>query len=240
MSELEVKPNINQPGVSGLQDFGRSLAGKLAPNEIQERVRATPHGIFVEKDFTDKIAVLYAEWLKEKTGGEVQRSQAKCFKRLFGSLSPAWLYLVEAKCCLVGALVKIELPQPEILGLPAYRGTLDDTRRLLHPRDPLLQCMPHVTLHSCQGGLVFEVTLGRDRFRLDSGSIREFTRLTRNWRGGSESNSALREGFKGLITSLGEARPLLTGQSLLVPMRSEGFRFLTSGPLVFAPHLVPV
>ncbi|NMC62342.1 MAG: hypothetical protein GYA55_04170 [SAR324 cluster bacterium] len=223
-----------------VSQFLQSLKNQVDPLTAKASLRVTPHGVFVEKTFLPSFFSLYQNWFKEKLGHEAGLSEQKCMKKFFNTPNPPLYYLVEAKQCMIGHLVKREYADPQRLGLPCYLGSVDDTRRMLHPRDPLLMYMSN--LQSIQGsqGREFILQTAKGKWTFSEKVLVEFARVLQRSPKLSlqfpEYSGALRDSFKVLASVLERARLAPPSQRLLVPhaYRSrKDLNYIAMGGLTF-------
>ena len=251
MSDEREAPNIAMPpsGQNRSHSDGQSdsvsqflsvLSRVFDPASARASLRTTPHGVFVERNFIPKFFEAYQNWFREKLGREAGLSVQKCFKKFFNTPAPPLYYLVEAKQCMIGHLVRREYQDPQRLGLPTYLGTVDDTRRMLHPRDPMLMYMTNLEVRPTPQGRAFILKTGRNQWSFDENVLLEFARLLQRSPGLSARFSgfsgALRDSFKALSEVLEQAKLAPPTQRLLVPgtyARRRDINYIALGTLTF-------
>lgn len=223
-----------------VSQFLSVLSTKVDPAAAKACLRVTPHGLFVERNFLNDFFGLYKTWFKEKLGREAGLSEQKCMKKFFNTPGPPLYYLVEAKQCMLGHLVRREYQDPQRLGLPTYLGTVDDTRRMLHPRDPLLMYMSNLEVKQGAQGREFILKSGKGQWSFDEDVLLEFARLVQRSphlaKRFPNQTGALRDSFKALSEVLEQAKLAPPKQRLLVPEAFKSRRdlnYIALGTLTF-------
>ncbi len=230
-----------QREVISLPIFFKALKELLPHEEIKEKVRATPAGLFIEQGLRVRILEQYQVWLQRQTQGAVAKSERKCMKRLFGSEQPREYYLVEGKACAVGYLIACPLQQPQNLSLPYYLGSLTETSSYLHPRDPKLSAMESVTVATTSEGAELNIRVKGKTIKAAAPLVAAFQKLAGHSKALSakypESQTALRDAARALIKELKRSMVVDKRKHLLVPgryLRNKRVEFLEAGSLVFA------
>ncbi len=225
---------------SSVSQFLSVLSTRVDPAAAKASLRVTPHGLFVERNFLNDFFALYKTWFREKLGREAALSLQKCMKKFFNTPVPPLFYLVEAKQCMLGHLVRREYQDPKRLGLPTYLGTVDDTRRMLHPRDPLLMYMTNLEVKQGARGREFVLKCGKGQWTFDENVLLEFSRLVQRSphlaKRFPNRTGALRDSFKALSEVLEQAKLAPPRQRLLVPEAFKAGRdinYIADGTLTF-------
>lgn len=218
------------------------VAKKWIPDErIRADLRVTPRGLFIHKDTLPVVMENYRDWLRHVAPHVDEPTPHRMLKRMFGTSEPELLYLIEPKRALIGHLIEAPLKNPAQLGLPVYLGSLEDARTRVHPRDPLVQCIPHLKALMTPSGTQFELTVQGTRVLFDTEILGLFGRLLENNprlrpQGFPEGAPALREVLRALIHHLGEARMAPENQRLLLPsklVKDNRLRCVVHGALFF-------
>lgn len=230
----------DQEQLDSVAQFVRAAKSLFPIEKVKAEVRATPKGLFVHKDFMPTLVEGYQHWLQRLTGGEIDKSESKCLKRLFNTTTPPLYYLVEQKRALIGHLIETAIAQPQQTGLPFYLGTLEDGRKSLHARDPIFLMLPHVQVKQVPHGLEFEVEAGKNKLCFSSELVRDFSRAAHHLRSLAEElpgeEPALREVFPVLLRVLERAHWAPDAQRLLIPLataRDKQIRHLVGDSLNF-------
>lgn len=241
------EPNTQAPVIAprseasdSVSQFLKLLPEFVDPNTAKASLRATPHGIFVEKTFLPSFFAFYQKWFKEKLGRETGLSEQKCLKKFFNTPSPPLYYLIEAKQCMIGHLVRREYSDPQRLGLPYYLGSVDDTRRMLHPRDPMLMYMSNLEAKQGIDGREFVLNTSKGKWSFSERILSEFAKLLQRSPNLSKQfpdySGALRDSFKALAAVLEKARLAAPKQRLLVPVafrNRQELNYIAMGGLTF-------
>lgn len=189
-------------------------------------VRITPRGLFVHKDSLEILVECYQKWLHSVAPQAEEKQPARIIKRMFGTTSPALFYLIEQKRALVGHLIAAPVANPQALGLPVYLGSLEDGAQQIHPKDPLLQCMPQLSVKHAPEGVQFILQLPSPLKRFTSLQfsteiVKSFARLAGHSRllkeKLPEETPPLRDALKLMLEILGDAKLAHPEQRLLLP-----------------------
>lgn len=219
--------------------FLQSLRESIDITALRKGYRATYKGLFVADDSVAEIVRLYQTWLEKQSGGEIHKSEEKSRKRLFNSTNPESFYLMEGKNVLSGAVVPLELKEPQRLGIPYYLGALVSKQNYLHAGDPMFSGLKDVEVRTEGTAVSLRIKLGNDycsvkgetleSFRILAGSssktLREFPEI-------NDSLGALCRAFSVLLR---RSKPLSEKSSLLVPYRyskKKAFSFRLLGKMV--------
>ena len=236
----EGESSIHAEEVS-LLPFIRDVKTLFKIEEMKDKLRVTPAGLFIDEGLRPKLIEKYQEWLLKKTQGAVVKSERKCFKRLFGSEEPPEYYLVEGKNCLLGYLVACPVQQPQSMGIPFYLGSLTETRNYVHPRDPRLAAMENLELAATSDGMELQVQVRGRTYRMQTPFLLTLRELAEHsphlLRQFPELPHALRETVRAAVKLLKRAALVEKKQQILVPQRLANAKqmfFLRSGTLVFA------
>ncbi len=227
------------PEKDSVLQFIESAASFIPPEKAKVYLRATPTGLFVQKEFLPSVMEAYRQWFYEKTQHSGGLSESKVLKRFFASINPPLCYLVESKQCMVGYLVPRKLIQPQLLNLPVYIGSVDDTRRILHPRDPLLQCMQHLTVARNKDGQLFALKSPKASWSFSESLLRDFSRTASRsnalQKEFSDRSGSLRDSLRVLASLLEKAVPAKDKQRLLVPhkYRNKPVKYIAIGSFTF-------
>jgi hypothetical protein len=218
------------------------VAKKWIPDErIRADLRVTPRGLFIHKDTLPVVMENYRDWLRHVAPHVDEPTTHRMLKRMFGTSDPELFYLIEPKRALIGYLIEAPLKNPAQLGLPVYLGSLEDARTRVHPRDPLVQCIPHLKAVMTPTGTQFEIAVQGTRVVFDTEILGLFGRLVQSNprlrpKGFPEGTPALREVLRALIHHLGEARLAPENQRLLLPsklVKDSRLRCVVHGALFF-------
>ena len=208
-----------------------AVAKDWIPVERQKGdIRVTPRGLFVHKDSLDILIDCYQKWFQGVAPHAAERQPSRILKRMFGTSTPQLLYLVEQKRALVGHLIAAPVANPQALGLPVYLGSLEDGTQQIHPRDPLLQCMPQLTVKHAPEGVIFCIQLsaplrGFSTLQFSTELVRSFARLATHSRVLKEKlpeeSPPLRDALRLMLELLGEAKVAHPEQRLLLPFSMQ-------------------
>ncbi|NLF24037.1 MAG: hypothetical protein GX589_00045 [Deltaproteobacteria bacterium] len=211
----------------------------LSRQELQNHIRITPNGVFVEESGFSRVVESYQDWLKKHTGGEVTKSTEKCVKRLFESPQPQKFYLVEGKQCLLGYLIKCHIEQPQSYNLPFYLGSLLDTREYLHPRDPFLAAQKNVEVIHKPLGAEFKLPFKKKSLLVPTQALKDFADLARGsiklLERNPEAASSMRESLRTLIRVLSRVQPIGEKETLLIPAKhrsKSALKYFRLGSLI--------
>jgi hypothetical protein len=210
---------------------------------VKGDVRVTPRGLFVHKDSLDILVECYQRWLHSIAPQAEEKQPARIVKRMFGTTTPALYYLVEQKRALVGHLIAAPVANPQSLGLPVYLGSLEDGAQQIHPKDPLLQCMPQLSVKHAPEGVQFILQLPAPLKRFSSlqfsaDIVKSFARLAVHSRilkeKLPEESPPLRDALKLMLELLSTAKLANPDQRLLLPFTSAKDK---TAETLFVQHL---
>jgi hypothetical protein len=207
--------------VSSVKSFIAKLKDLISIETQKAGIRITPQGLFVGDQFQNQILKAYQDFLEKESDGEVHKSDAKCFKRLFGSTEPVGQYLLEGKTSIRGYLIPIIISNPQQYHLPYYLGSLFSMKDFVREDDPIIQSLSNVNIEMTNAGVEVKVKLGEKTISFEKNIIEQFRELA------LESDRVLKE-FSGLHDSLAvsvkaisflirKSRYINVKQSILLP-----------------------
>lgn len=239
-------PNKDKPADSSdstISEFLHTLSELVATADQKNHLRSTYDGIFIAMPFVKEIVNLFKNWFEKKTAGEITRTEKKCTKRLFGSITPQQYYLVEGKSCLMGYLIPYPVKEPQKLKLPYYLGSLLDTQTYLHPKDPLLEQLNGVTALTSNSGVRFQIKIRQQLFEVNTPSLTEFAKVISTASHHTNDNSknmdqapSLRTALPLFVKLFQHSRPLEQNWRLLIPAiyeRQAGISFRQNRDWIF-------
>lgn len=212
---------------------------KLVPIEKQRSsLRITPHGLFVEEGFMDELVHVFQSWLREKSGAEVEKSEKKALRRLFGGEQPPRHYLIEGKLCLRGVLAPFKVQEPQKYQLPFFLGSLAAADQYLHPRDPVFSSLTGVEAIAGPSGTDIKITVKKRHLVVPNTILRELVSMLKHSPGHRHDPPQLTlvDGVRELLRILPRAKVARPNRGLLVPSRfanPKRYDFLLTRGFVF-------
>lgn len=226
--------------VDSVRGFFAAIKDLFKIEVLRDNLRVTHKGLFVSEALLSELLSKYQQWLGQQSEGEVHKSESKCMKRLFGSLTPTGQYLIEGKHCLKGFLSPLEIPDPQRFGLPFYLGSLSSMREYLHPSDPTLQKLADVNVGSGTEGVELRIRIGNQTVIVSNLLLRTFRELAehspRVVREFPELIDSLPVVAQALVHLLRKSRILSQKNPILIPIAykaSKRHDFRTVGGFIF-------
>lgn len=220
--------------------FILTLKDKVAIDVQKAYLRMTDKGLFVADKYKSIIADLYNNWIEELSGNKIHRTNEKTQRKLFGEDLTAYLYLIEGKITIPGALLKCNCPDVQKYRLPTYLGSLTPAKDYLNPLDPIFDGKNGISYQHDTGGGVVKFSVRNNVFEMPFADIKKhhslFLTSHRVKRDFPLLEGNLLEAVKILKHLLTKARPVQKKEILLVPQERYGsskIEYLFVGYFIF-------
>ena len=204
--------------------FFDSVSKLLPRHTVQDNLRVTSKGVFVQETTVATIVETYRDWQQQASGNAEKRSIEKVERKLFGEGERTLFYVLDGKKCLPGYLMLGGVSDPQKANIPRYSANLMDTAEYLHPRDPFLLTLAGVSSRlNPKEGFILEFNSNRRSVSIAEAGLLEFARALRLspelLEQFPEAAKSLRYCIEPLRNILAQVHEAPAGQRFIVPER---------------------